>query len=121
MGKTGSGASDFQRERLLFAKSKWDSRHGNYLLQVAGQDNVRGGKKEITEDDARKIFNFIDYNDARVISKHQVRLLLLYNKDAMGDDKSQPNELIRRLAKILLVPEVKVFDEHLFAFFFMHK
>ena len=69
MRKTAGGASDFQRERLLFAKSKWDSRHGNYLLQVAGQE-VRGGKKEISEDDARKLFNFIDYNDARVISKH---------------------------------------------------
>jgi len=28
------------------------------------------------------------------------------------------NEMIRRLAKMLQVPDCKVFDEHIFAFFF---
>lgn len=39
--------------------------------------------------DARKLFKFIDYNEARVISKHQIRLLILYYKDfhKIGDPK----------------------------------
>ena len=58
----------FTEERLNFARSKWEHRHGNYLLMPQGQ-NMRNGSA-ITEDEARKIFKFIDYNEARVVSKH---------------------------------------------------
>ena len=45
---------------------QWESRQGNYLLQ-----NFSAKKEgEITEDDARKVFKFLDYNEARVVSKH---------------------------------------------------
>lgn len=80
----------------------------------------------LNECDARKLFNFIDYNETRVISKHQIRLLILYYKDfhGIGDPKlgqKQPNEMIKRLMKMLLVPDLKVFDENLFSFFFTNK
>lgn len=71
------------------------------------------------ESDARKLFKFIDFNEARVISKHQIRLLILYSKDVVGD--KTPGEMIRKLSKMLFIPDLKVFDEHLFAFFFMSK
>lgn len=82
--------------------------------------------RPIQESDARKLFKFLDYNEARVISKHQIRLLILYAKDLQSDgaDKSSakaPSDLIRRLSKMLLVPDLKVFDENLFAFFFTSK
>ena len=74
-------ASNFNKERLVFAMRQWESRHGNYLLQgqeAKGSIQQSGG--DITEEDARKIFKFIDYNEARVVSKHQIRLLILYQK-----------------------------------------
>lgn len=71
------------------------------------------------ESDARKLFKFIDFNEARVISKHQIRLLILYSKDVAGD--KTPSEMIRKLSKMLFIPDLKVFDENLFAFFFMSK
>ena len=41
------------------------------------------------ESDARKIFKFIDFNEARVISKHQIRLLILYSKDVLNGGGSE--------------------------------
>ena len=79
------------------------------------------------ESDARKIFKFIDFNEARVISKHQIRLLILYSKDVLNGGGSEndkappPSEMIRKLSKMLLVPDMTVFDENLFAFFFLSK
>ena len=73
----------------------------------------------INDTDARKVFKFLDYNDARVVSKHQIRLLIMYQKYV--NEESAQNEAIRRLTKMLLVPELKVFDENLFAFFFTKK
>lgn len=99
---------------------QWESRHGNYLLQgqeAKGSIQQSGG--DITEEDARKIFKFIDYNEARVVSKHQIRLLILYQK-YINEGKAQ-TEVMRRLVKMLLVTELNVFDENLFAFFFCKK
>ena len=76
-------------------------------------------KRPITDNEARKIFKFIDFNEARVISKHQIRLLILYSKDVTDD--RPPSDMIRRLSKMLLVPELKAFDENLFSFFFTNK
>ena len=94
---------------------QWESRQGNYLLQSFSAK----ADKEITEDDARKIFKFLDYNEARVVSKHQIRLLITYHKDV--NERKGNNDVLRRLMKMLSVPDLKVFDENLFAFFFTNK
>ena len=39
----------------------------------------------------------------------------------MHSDEKKPNEVIRRLSKMLSVTELKVFDENLFAFFYLSK
>ena len=88
-------------------------------MQGAGQEMQ--GTKPLKEKDARKIFKFIDFNEARVISKHQIRLLVLYYKDMNEGQQKQSNEMMRRLSRMLLIPELKVFDENLFTFFFMNK
>lgn len=81
--------------------------------------NLGGSEGNITAVEARKVFKFLDYNEARVVSKHQIRLLILYHR-YVNEEKAQ-NEAMRRLVKMLLVPELKVFDENLFAFFFSKK
>ena len=104
------------KERLMFARHQWEARHGNFLFQgstLGGQDGT------ISDTEARKVFKFLDYNEARVVSKHQIRLLLVYHKH-VHEEKSQ-NEAMRRLAKMLHVSELNVFDENLFAFFFSKK
>ena len=74
----------------------------------------------MTEEDAKKLFSFLDYNEARIVSKHQIRLLISYQKNVNGDE-NQPNEILRRLARMLTVPDLKVFDENLFCFFYLSK
>ena len=120
MKKARRQVNDFTRERLQFAREKWEHRQGNYLLHEQGEQAIGSKSKPFKESDARKIFKYIDYNEARVISKHQIRLLILYAKD-LADDKAAPSELVRKLSKVLLVPELKVFDENLFAFFLTEK
>lgn len=54
----------------------WEHRFGNYLLQRDSGHSIGVNRKPIDERDARKLFNFIDYNGAHVVSKHQIRLLI---------------------------------------------
>jgi hypothetical protein len=55
-------------ERLNFAREKWFSKHG---LNIFSLDKV-------TAEEARKLFKYIDFNKANVISKHQIQLLIHY-------------------------------------------
>ena len=55
----GSSGQDL-KDRLSFAKQKWFLKHGNHLVTM----------DEATSEEARKLFKFIDYNNAGVISKH---------------------------------------------------
>ena len=59
------------KDRLNFAKAKWLTSHGNHLLNM----------NQSTEAEARRLFKFIDYNNQDLVSKHQIRLLILYYKD----------------------------------------
>lgn len=47
-------------ERLNFAKQKWYSKHGISLFSL----------DKNTSEEARKLFKFIDFNNANIISKH---------------------------------------------------
>ena len=52
--------------------------------------------------------------------------MILYSKEVNntgGENEKAPppTEMIRKLSKMLLVPNMTVFDENLFAFFFMSK
>jgi hypothetical protein len=48
------------KDRLNFARSQWLMKHGNHLLTL----------DKATAVEARKLFKFIDYNGAGVVSKH---------------------------------------------------
>ena len=73
----------------------------------------------ISKEDATKVFKVIDYNLAGVISKHQIRLFILFLKHK--NDEYTFSEIMNRLIKMLLVTDLKVFNESLFVFFFTKK
>lgn len=119
-----------KQDRLSYARHMYESRNGgaNFLKQLRQDLAEQAGVVQLEQ--AKKLFTFInrakqrssDYSDTRVVSKHQIRLLIQYCKCELDEDKAKgQNELMRRLAKMLLVPDVKVFDECLFAHFFMAK
>lgn len=66
----------------MFASEVFEGRPGDFLLQTAAEDFRHG--KAITEQVAQKVFKYLDYNSRRVVSKHQIRLLLVFYKDKHG-------------------------------------
>ena len=99
------------KDRLNYAKAKWLTSHGNHLLNM----------NHSTEAEARRLFKFIDYNNANIISKHQIRLLIVYYRDQFPEvatSNSNANYVVKRLQCILQLQNQNVFDENTFAFFF---
>ena len=67
------------------------------------------------------MFKFIDYNDSNIISRSQIKLLLLYYKNQFPDastNNASTNFVVKRLNAMSNLPNQKVFDESTFAFFF---
>ena len=95
-------------DKLNFAKAKWLSNHGNHLLKM----------DKSSESEARKLFKFLDYNNANIVSKHQIRLLIMYYKEQLGSSENGSNFVIKKLNGLLSLPNQKVFDENTFTFFF---
>ena len=74
-------------DKLNFAKAKWLSNHGNHLLKM----------DKSSESEARKLFKFLDYNNANIVSKHQIRLLIMYYKEQLSSQETGSNYVIKKL------------------------
>ena len=61
-------------DKMNFAKAKWLLNHGNHLLKM----------DKSSESEARKLFKFLDYNNASIVSKHQIKLLIMYYKEQLS-------------------------------------
>lgn len=51
-------------ERLLYARAKWMAKNGEVFLEM----------ESMNDDDIRSFFKFIDFNNAGILSKHQIKL-----------------------------------------------
>ena len=71
--KASSGAD--LGERLAYARAKWLTKNGEVFLQL----------ESMSPGDIRNLFKFIDFNNAGIVSKHQIKLVSQFFRSEFAD------------------------------------
>ena len=95
-------------ERLSYARSKWMAKNGDVFLQIDVMQSA----------DIRNLFKFIDFNNAGIVSKHQIKLSLQFFRSEFSDHYHSKSPLILALRGLCTIPNQKVFSEDSFVYFY---
>eukprot|EP00347_Sterkiella_histriomuscorum_P006922 403350921 len=84
---------DISKDKLDFARGKWLQKHGIQILMMDSKES---------EDESRKLFRYIDYNNDGVISRAQIKMFIKFLEDEFKSDKSilESNQIMKQLKKI---------------------
>ena len=94
------------KDKLNYAKAKWLQKRGVNVLQIDRN----------SEEESRKLFRYIDFNNDGVIGKNQVRLFLAFiDGEFKNPQLLDSNQVIRQLKQITTFSCDANINEELFA------
>lgn len=95
------------KEKLNYAKAKWLQKRGVNVLAI----------DKNSEDESRKLFRYIDFDNTGFITKHQIRLFLAFIEGEFGRANSkilEANPVFKSLRGMIMGSEAKI-DEAQFS------